>query len=368
MGDDEEDKWNELLGHQGYALELDDGTSITLDWLAPESLPFFMGVELMSAIGENGYQPDDVVDAIASVSEPMLELSMLQSVNDLIDSVSYADSNQKIMSLVGSALVSYFSQAIPTIGGQIERVGENHRTTTYTDKNGALPTGVQYAIGKASSKIPGVDYQQIPYIDAWGQTESTGDPLERAANNLFNPAYMSTVEIDKVESELQRLYDATGKSVFPERARKYFTVKGKRKDLTADEYVKYAKAKGENSYRLVQQAQNSAAYKNMSNDQKAEFLDVMYAYADYKAKRSVESKYADDTYEKYERAEKAGMTPAEYYAMKQTYDYDKSSKSGQPTQEEAEKFLDTETDLTRSQKADLWVIINKSWEKSNPYD
>ena len=371
MGDEEEDKWNDLLGHQGYALELGNGASVTLDWLAPESLPFFMGVEFMSAVGENGWKENEIIDALwqatKSAANPMLELSMLQGVSDLIESVKYADGNP-LAAMIPSVIVSYFSQAIPTLGGQIERSRETERMSTYTDKNNAVPSDLQYALGRASAKIPGWDYQQIPYIDAWGQTESTGDPLERAANNLFNPAYMSTVEVDKVESELQRLYDATGKSVFPEKAGKYFTVNGERKDLTADEYVKYAKAKGENSYKLVQQAQNSAAYKNMSNDQKAEFLDMMYAYADYKAKRFVESKYADDTYEKYERAEKAGMTPAEYYVMKQTYDYDGSNKNGNPTQIEAEKYLDTETDLTRSQKADLFVIINKSWEKSNPYD
>lgn len=320
MGDDEEDKWSELLGHQGYALELGDGTSVTLDWLAPESLPFFMGVEAMSAIGENGFQLEDISDALASIAEPMLEMSMLQSVNDLIDSVTYADSSQKVTALLGSALISYFSQAIPTLGGQLERAFEEQRMTSYTDKNSALPTDIQYALSKASSKIPGWDYQQIPYIDAWGRTESAGDPLERAANNLFNPAYMSEVNVDNVESELQRLYDATGKNVFPKRAGKYFTVNGKRKDLTADEYVRYARAKGVNGYKFVQQAQNTSAYKNMSNDQEAKFVSEMYEYANYKAKKAVAPNYQNDTYKKYEEAEKAGISPAEYYAIKQSAD------------------------------------------------
>ena len=46
-GDDEEKKeFEELMGHQAYALELPNGKSITLDWLAPESLPFFTGVNI----------------------------------------------------------------------------------------------------------------------------------------------------------------------------------------------------------------------------------------------------------------------------------------------------------------------------------
>ena len=369
-GKDEDDKqaaFDNLLGHQDYAIELEDGTSFTIDWLAPAATPVVMGAELYRRLQNEGFGIEAVLGALTAISDPMLEMSFISGLQDAIDEVKYSEDGLEQIAL--SAMLNYLTQIMTsTIGGQLERSTQEESMMTYVDKNSSAPTFWQEFLGKASAKIPGWDYQQIPYIDAWGQTESTGDPLERAANNLFNPAYMSTVEVDKVESELQRLYDATGKSVFPERARKYFTVKGERKDLTADEYVKYAKAKGENSYKLVQQAQNSAAYKNMSNDQKAEFIDIMYAYADYKAKRSVESKYADDTYEKYERAEKAGMTPAEYYVMKQTYDYDGSNKSGQPTQKEAKKYLDTETDLTRSQKADLWVIINKSWEKDNPYD
>ena len=46
-GDDEKKKkFDELQGHQEYALELPNGTSITLDWLAPEALPFFVGANL----------------------------------------------------------------------------------------------------------------------------------------------------------------------------------------------------------------------------------------------------------------------------------------------------------------------------------
>ena len=373
-GEDEDEKqkgFDELTGHQNYALELKDGTSVTLDWLAPEAIPFFVGVELYNS-GLNGKMTiSEVFDALGNATAPMLELSMLQSLNDTVNNASYAAFNggSVLKSLVTSALTNYLTQAVPTLGGQIERSGEEQRITTYTDKNSDLSTDMQYTIGKVSQKVPGWDYQQIPYIDAWGRTESTGDPIERAANNLFNPAYMSEVDVDKVEQELQRVYNAdNGESgdVFPQRADKSFTVNKETKNLTANEYVKYAKAKGQNSYKLAQEAINSAAYKGMSDSGKAAFIADMYGYADYKAKKSVAPKYSNEKYAKYEAAEKVGMRPADYYAMKQNYDYDNSSSTGQPTQEEAQRYLDTETNLSNKQKADLWAIINKSW-KSNPY-
>ena len=95
--------------------------SVTLDWLAPEALPFFMGVELMDSMGQNGFTAESIMDSLSSISGPMLELSMLQSLNDLLDSISYAASSQKVPGLVESALISYFTQAVPTLFGQLEQ-------------------------------------------------------------------------------------------------------------------------------------------------------------------------------------------------------------------------------------------------------
>ncbi|WP_165449977.1 hypothetical protein, partial [Intestinimonas timonensis] len=212
-GDDPDEKqqaMNDLTGAQSYALNLPGGGSVTLDWLAPEALPFFMGVQLMNSLGENGLTAESIKNVFSSISEPMLEMSMLQSLNDLIDNVSYAASNEKLSGLLWSSIVSYLTQAIPALGGQLERSGEDVRMTTYTDKNLPLPTDAQYALGKASARLPGWDYQQIPYVDAWGRQEETGDPIIRSIQNLFNPAYTDQRNVTAVDEEVQRLYDQTG--------------------------------------------------------------------------------------------------------------------------------------------------------------
>ena len=396
QGDDKDDKWAELLGHQGYALELSDGTSITLDWLAPESLPFFMGVELMSAAGENGLDAESVWNALKATANPMLELSMLQSVNDLIESAQYAE-EAPLSAMIPSAIVSYFSQAVPTLGGQIERTGESERMMTYTDKNSSIPTDVQYAIGRASARIPGLDYQQIPYIDAWGRTESNGDLLANAANNFLNPAYTSRVEVDAVEAELQAVRDATGDpAVFPATAQRYIEVDGERKDLTAEEYEQYARKLGTERYTLVQEAMQTPAYRSMGDDEKAEYIADLYSYAGAVAKAEVSSYQLDGWQKNASTAQKdIGVSPAEYIALYQKYGssimsgtgYEKTklavglgltvddyaglkssmdtNGNGSITQAEAKAALDRQ-DLTTGQKADLWNIINSSW-KTNPY-
>ncbi len=286
-GDSKEDAYNELLGHQPYSLELPDGASVTLDWLAPESLPFFMGVELASAMGEEGMDAEAIMTALVSTASPLLELSMLQGVNDLIESVSFSD-GPKLLAMIPSVIVSYFTQALPTLGGQIERSFESKRMSTYTDKNSGIPTDIQYALGRASSRIPILDYQQVPYIDAWGREEQTGDLPYRILNNFFNPAYLSEVNETPVDQEIQEIYSRTGsRDVLPDRAPRYFTVDGERIDLTADQYIRYATKRGNDSYQIITDIMENAAFETLTDEGKVHAIDEIYSYADAMARASV---------------------------------------------------------------------------------
>lgn len=321
-GDDEgQDTLNDLTGVQNYALYLDwlpdfiktplgiqDGENVTLDWLAPEALPFFMGVELMDSMGQGGNTAESISTALKSISDPMLELSMLQSLNDVIDSVSFSEN--KLGALVSSALVSYFTQPIPTFGGQIERSAEDVRMTTYTDKNLRLPTDLQYAIGRASARIPGWDYQQMPYIDAWGREDSSGPLWLRMANNFLNPAYTSNKQVTPVDEEIQRIYDQTGDaSVVPQRPERYITVDGERIDLSKEKYEQYATKRGRMQFEMLGNIIDNPTYRSMSDTDKAFVIDSVYEYADKTTKSEI-SNYELDGWVK--TAAQSGLSPEDY--------------------------------------------------------
>lgn len=400
-GDDrDQNAFDDLTGHQSYALETADGTSVTLDWLAPEAIPFFMGVELQRALLDRGMSLEDAWNVVKNTSEPMLEMSMLQGLNDMFESAAYArNKGGSVMGAVASsAFTNYFTQALPTLFGQLERTAEDRRMTTYTDSGSPLPRDVQYLLGKAGQKIPGWDYSQIPYVDAWGREEETGDALERAVKNLFSPAYTSQVQVDEVERELQRIKDATGDGgVFPDRAPRFFQADGNRKNLTAEEYLEYAKERGQESYRMVREGVGLPEYRSMTDQERAGFIADLYKYADQNARAGI-SDYEVDPWVKNARSarEDIGVSPAEYIALYRRYGsallsgtgYDKTKQAvnagltveqyvnlrnnldadgnGSVSQAEAQAALDASSDLSRSQKADLWSIINKSWKK-NPY-
>lgn len=330
--DDEKRKFEEMQGHQAYSLELPDGTSVTLDWLAPEALPFFVGVNLWEAThekkaGEDGKSAltlSEMLNAVSNVSEPMLEMSCLQSLNDVFDAVGYAadEDVSALVSALASAATSYVTQALPTLLGQAERTGESKRYTTYTEKNSFLTGDMQYALGKASARTPGWDFQQIPYIDAWGREENSGELPERAFNNFLNPSYTSKIETSEMEKELLRLYEETGEAtVLPDRAPKYLSVLGERVYLSAEDYVQIARARGELSYELVNDLVASDEYKKMGDPDKADAVKGAYNAAKLEAVRQVfGAEYAMKTcgvqaYEKAQKAVENGSTWEAYYSI-----------------------------------------------------
>ena len=290
--DDEEKEFEELMGHQAYSLELPDGTSVTLDWLAPECLPFFVGVNLweMTKKEDEPITLTSLISAFGTATEPMLEMSCLQGVNDLVESVGYASADDRsgLLSILINAATSYLIQGIPTLLGQLERTGEDERNTTFTKKDAFVPVDMQRFIGNVSAKIPGWDFQQIPYIDAWGRSEQTGGAGVRAFNNFINPSYTSNIEESEMEKELLRLYEVTGEgSVLPSRANKYFTVNGETKRLTEDEYIQYATKKGQTAYRLVTAITESKQYQNLDDAEKIDAIAFAYDYSNQVAKKAV---------------------------------------------------------------------------------
>ena len=283
--DDDDDKqagFDKLRGAQSYALKLGK-TYVTVDWLAPEALPVFVGSQLsklFSGDSEGGLKA--LYSALTTISEPMLEMSMLSSLQDVIENVSYADS--KLMAILSTAATNYLTQAFPTLAGQVERITESERETTFATEDSPLTKDIQYILAKVMNKLPG-EFQQIPYIDAWGRHEETGTVLARAFNNLLNPAYLSYDKSEPFEDELQRLYDLGYNDLLPQRVKQSQKVEGE--TLTQDQYVTFAETKGKTQYEALKGIIGSSWYQELSDAARGDLLSMAYSYADGVAKLKV---------------------------------------------------------------------------------
>lgn len=365
-GDDKQDDFNDLRGAQSYALQIGD-KSYTLDWLAPEALPFFVGVELKNAYDQReGLNFFQFLDVLKNVADPMLEMSMLQSLNDTIDNIKFSDNG--LGAIVSNVLTNYLTQFLPTLGGQIERTGEATRQSTFYDPNSPLPKSLQKLIGKTLNKVPGLEYNQIDYLDAWGRTEETGTPLERFFRNFLSPGYSSTWNSSSMENELQRLYDAGYTDVFPSSVKQSADFMGGK--MTADQWSARQKTQGQEAYRILTQFMQTDTYKNMSDDDKARYIETVYDYANGIGKITAgepaekEAKWIQSAQA---GKEKVGLDPSTFasvYAYKRTLENDDSTDDEVVKQGMLEDYINGRSDLNDAQKEYLSDSIK--FFKMNP--
>lgn len=350
--DEEQAAFNELRGFQPYALQI-GGNSYTLDWLAPAALPFFTGAEIWNQLAGSGSEDEEtnaleaVLQGIGHMTDPMLEMSMLSGISDLLDSVAYYQGSNSIWPVLSSSVTNYISQFFPSVFGAIERTVEGTRQSSYTDPTSIIPDDLQYPISQAMNRLPG-EYNQVDYIDAWGRTESTGSLAGRAASNFISPGYYSRLSESEVEDELQRVYDATGGeyNVFPDRATMgNTTINGER--LTPEQYTEYATTLGQTRLAEVSALMETDAYKAMSDAEKARAIQEVYDYALQTAKHVIDPSYEVDS--RYEKAAEYGDI-AEYLAFDRAWSSVEDSKGANTAAFEA-VMQDYERMSTQKQNA-----------------
>lgn len=391
--DDKEEAFEKSMGGQDYAIQIGD-RSYTLDWMTPAAMPLFAGAAIMESVRKGGSTFDALVDSLLGMQDVVLETSMLSSLNDLISYWSYADN--KVGYLLDRAASSYAGQYIPTIGSKVASVFDDTVRKSYVEKGtGQLSSDVNYFLQGAAKKVPGARNQLQPSIDLWGNEVSNGSAPERVFQSFLSPGFLKAQDNSPATQEIRRLAKATGDStVYPAAAEKSYTVNGETRTLTGEEYTRYAKAMGQTRKELVEAAVKLPAYKSMSNAEKVDYIQNVYKYARETARQQVDPKYepsakwienaktskrdigvstgeflalyqkygsekmSGKAYEKVKQAHDAGLSPKEYFSMK-----DKADTNGNGTISKAE----ASTALAgQENRADLWDIICTTNAK-NPY-
>lgn len=290
--DDKLDAFQTMQGKQDYSIRVGD-TWLSLSQFAPTTIPFFMGVKFYELADGGQITLDDALGVLGCISDPMLDMSMLSGVNEALDAVSsFGGDSDALPKLLMNSIVAYLSQGITnTLMGQFEQASEKNRQTNYTTGDNWLGKSVGYTWGKLTAKIPGIDYNQQDYVDAWGRTQSNGGYMMRAFNAFINPTYGSKDKTTYVDAELERIY-AAGKNidgfpnVFPQKASRSMEI-AKGQTMTPDEYVQYSEERGSKSLELVRDFMESDEYKLLSDEQRATVISDLYSLAADRALKNV---------------------------------------------------------------------------------
>jgi hypothetical protein len=248
-------------GYQNYALKIGNST-FTIDWITPSSMPFFMGAEMyktftqqnnQSGLQKVGTMFTKFADSLTQVSDPLMNLSMLQGINNTIKSAAYG--GNPVSTMIGTAASGYVGQYVPTLLGQAARtITPNQKDTYSTDALGKTVNAIK-------AKIPFANLTLPDKVDQWGNPISQGNIAQRAGINFVSPSYVATANTTVANTEVQRLYDATGDTAaMPSQSPSYIAVNGKRYDFTPQEKQRYATTMGQAAKKGVTRLLNNSEY------------------------------------------------------------------------------------------------------------
>jgi len=307
----EDDDLDKLTGEQAYSINAGN-KSYTIDWVAPAALPLFVGAELYKAFDDSA--DFDFWSALSSVSDPVIEMSMLQGLKNTIESAaSYTSGKNTLGDTAINIGFGYGSQAVPTALGQVARAVDDTRRSTYTGKTGTSDT-VMRNLKKIQNKIPGLSKLSEPYVDAWGETsENTGGSfLGRLAYNMLSPGYYADTSKTGTEEELYRLKELMDSgeienhAIVPSVADKTYN----KERLSPSDYTEISTQKGQNIQKLYTEAISNPKYQQMPDEKKAEVLSSLNKFGNALSKAEIFDYdiQGSDTYKKrYEAYEQGGV-------------------------------------------------------------
>lgn len=330
--DDDEERYQKLTGEQAYALKLGDGSTYTMDWVGAPVMPLFSGALLYDSLSgelEKKLTASDIdygrvgidlgVTLVTSIANPMIEMSMLSNLEDAL-TTQYDSIGDFAVDIAGD----YANEYVPQMLYGITKVVDNtKRNSWYIDKTDNIPDTIQSALQSAQSKIPGLSSKLPAQIDAWGREKkwSEDDSIGgRIFNAFLSPGKYSSNKTTEQDKLISQLVAKTGDtSLYPDTSStKTITVNHQEYDLSAGEYEKINKEKGQTQYKLVGELLKSSAFKGLSSDEQAEVIKDIYSYSTASAKEGVHNYLLGTEWQKLEDAKKDGLKTSDYLSILNT--------------------------------------------------
>lgn len=290
--DDDDDELEKAKGNQKYAFKasiLGKDITFTMDWAAPMSMPFFVGAAIQNQLSNGGeVDVNEVINAFGNITEPVFNLSMLDGVNTLFKTSQYDDTNT--LTQIGAKVVSnYVTSYVPSVIGAIARTIDDKQRKNFVESGKG--TGVmgtfRYAVEQAQNKIPGLNQQNIPVRDVWGN-EQTSSLAERILENFILPGYVSEYKDDPILNEIGRVYDATQDlSLMPSDPPKSFSYKNDKIVLTDKQWDSYKEQRGQTAFNMLTELMQNPDYLNASAATQADMIKDVWNYADKMGRKAV---------------------------------------------------------------------------------
>lgn len=265
-------------GWKPYSIKVGD-KYVTYDWAQPAAIPLIFGATFQQNRGDGTTSfIGDVLKGVSASSDAWLELSPLSSLKEILG--GYGSPTEKFM----ETIAAYPQRLIPSSVGATARVADTTQRQTFSK---GQPVRTQIDIAK--SKIPGLSKTLPVSYNTWGQPvkrdESTG---AAAISQYVNPGSVGVKQSEKIDPEINRLYEAIGdENVFPRKADYTITKGGQKYDLDNVTYSTYQKQMGDQSLKSVSAFIESPAYNEFDDETKVKIIKSLYDDAKLNADQTV---------------------------------------------------------------------------------
>ena len=368
--DQQTQKAYEKQGLQSYAIQLDDGTSFTIDWANPIGSLLILGAEGYYG----GANQEDFITALFGGGEAAVDSVFNQSFLQGLQTL-FSSKEGSIAEGIGKTMLSATTQPLPSVIQQLTRIVDPSKRETYDENI------FQRQLNVLMSKTPYLSTKLPEKKDVTGQTVEQFQGRSIASKILeayLNPANISQRQYNSVNDEAVRVYEATGEKgallrVTDEKDFKYDGATYKLKN--AAEVSRFQEVQGKYAYDELSKLMNSSEYRGKSDSEKAEMIRKVTLKAREKAEEDYLiknegytqtqldfNKLSESKREDYKSTDMTKRAYIEAINTAKTYNAD---GKGPLKKDEFQKYV-RENGVSSSVARQLWTVYGFS-PRTNPY-
>ena len=259
---------------RGESAEWQHGdTLLSIGFLDPLNAQLTTGALIADDIrSEAGVTAGRVLgNSLSGALQSVLDTPVMSAMQDVVNNYRYSDASTpggKMLDAAQKYAANQLSSVIPNALRGIAQGLDDTERNAYSSDN-----VWQQAVDNAKASIPGLRETLPAKTDVWGNPVKNEGGVRNFMNRNINPGNITTYKTDAVSSEIEKISDATGNSLYPDRtAPRSVKVDGESVSLTFEQRSIYQKAYGDAYSAAVTALMNDKNYKSMPDSMKAEIL------------------------------------------------------------------------------------------------
>lgn len=259
---------------RGESAEWQHGdTLLSIGFLDPLNAQLTTGALIADDIrSEDGVTAGRVLgNSLSGALQSVLDTPVMSTFQDVASSYEYSDASTtggKVLDAAQKYAANQISSVIPnSLRGIAQGLDDTERNAYSSDNVW------QQAVDNAKASIPGLRETLPAKTDVWGNPVKNEGGVRNFMNRNINPGNITTYKSDAVSSEIEKISEATGASLYPDRtAPRSIKVDGEAVSLTFEQRSMYQKAYGDAYSAAVTSLTSNKNYKAMPDSMKAEIL------------------------------------------------------------------------------------------------